>query len=176
MSDHKCTYSKSTVCVSRSWIEWRLCAAFPSRGVLVVRVSKHPLDMAPSKGEQGPQCLPAPSALSWTRLPPWLPAPNPTWHAWRWGKHLSHEHCPRRDGPFQDSTSQTKILYSGRTWFIWRKTVKFSFIIIMKNPTSALRKSSLLRQNDGNMSAAELPWYATLCSKIVQLYPFQWAQ
>lgn len=56
--------------------------------------------MKPSKGEQGLQCLPAPSALSWRRLPPWLPAPNPTWHAWRWGKHLSHEHCQHRDGPF----------------------------------------------------------------------------
>ena len=75
MSDHKCTYSKTSVCVSPSWIEWRLCATSPSRGVLVLPVSKHPLDMEPSKGEQGPQCLPAPSALSWRRLPPWLPAP-----------------------------------------------------------------------------------------------------
>lgn len=62
-----------------SRIEWRLCAAvLPSRGVLVLPVSKHPLDTEPGEGEQGPQCLPAPSALSWRRLPPWLPAPNPT--------------------------------------------------------------------------------------------------
>lgn len=94
------TYSKSGACASPMFESSGGCVLrSPSRGVLVLPVSKHPLDMEPSEGEQGPQCLPAPCALSWRRLPPWLPAPNPTWHAWRWGKHLSHEHCLHGDWP-----------------------------------------------------------------------------
>lgn len=71
-------YSKSAVRVLLRRSEWKLCAAFPSGGVPVLRVSKHPLDVEPSEGEQGAQCLPTPSALSWMRLPSWFLAPNLT--------------------------------------------------------------------------------------------------
>lgn len=123
------TVSPVYVCI---WVElsggW--CAAFPSRGVLVLPVSKHPLDMKPSEGEQGPQCLTAPCALSWRRLPPWLPAPNPTWHAWRWGKHLSHEHCPHRDGPspgFNKSDPNKSEYYLGCAWWSKRRNTSQMF-------------------------------------------------
>lgn len=53
MSDHKCIYSESSVCV-----ECRLSAAFPSRGFLVLPVSKHPLDLEPVKGETRPAVSP----------------------------------------------------------------------------------------------------------------------
>lgn len=55
--------------------------------------------MEPSEGEQGAQCLLAPSALSWVRLPSWLFAPNLTWHAWGWGEHQPHECCIYNEGP-----------------------------------------------------------------------------
>lgn len=72
---------------------------FPPGGVPVLRVSKHPLDVEPSEGEQGAQCLPTPSALSWMRLPSWFLAPNLTWHAWGWGKHQPHQCWLHREGP-----------------------------------------------------------------------------